>query len=114
MATASQIANLKLRQPNLPAAATDSVIELAIDDAALELPTMGIALTDNRYDKCLSLYALHLLTMANVIKDPVAESVKGVSANYNKKQTKGGSVYEDELIKIIRRTHFPPMVLRNS
>lgn len=115
MATTLQIEQLKLRQPSLPSTVTDSVINIYLDDAALEFEHFGINETDSAYNKMLSLYALHLMTVSGLIADIVSESVKDVSATYNKGQLKPGETfYYQEFMKLLRRRKFPPYILINS
>lgn len=115
MATTLQIEQLKLRQPALPSNVTDSVIEIYLDDAALEFEFFGIGITDKAYNKMLSLYALHLMTLSGVIADVVAESVKDVSATYGKAGLKQGqTVYYNEFLKLLRRRKFPNFILINT
>lgn len=117
MATPTQIANLKLRQPDLSPIVSDAVVDRYLDDAALEMSDyFNIGTTDPSYDKLLSLYALHLMFMSGILKQVTAGSVKDVSETYaNAGSREGGSsVYYDEFMRSLRRRKFPPFVYVNS
>ncbi len=115
MATPSQIESCRLRQPNLPPAVTDAVVNIYLDDASLEFPSFGIATTDPAYDKMLSLYALHLMAMANLISTVASESVKDVSASYVQPVLgPGETVYYQEFKRTLRRRKYPFYILHNT
>jgi hypothetical protein len=115
MATDAQVTNLRLRNPSLPTSVTDDVAKMYLDDAALEFESFGIGITDPAYDKLLSLYALHLMTVIGLIKDVVSESVKDVSASYAQNNLNGAdSFYYREFKRSLRRRKSPFYILHNS
>jgi hypothetical protein len=112
MATQAQIDSLRLRRPNLPASLEDENLSLYLDDAAVEFDRFGIIESDPIYDKCLSLYALHLLTIAGLINDVSSESVKDVSASYALPPLANGDTrYYQEFKKTLRRNKPPGFIL---
>ena len=115
MATSEQVGNVRLRQPSLPSNVTDATINIYLDDAAQEFPSFGIETSNSAYQNMLYLYAMHLMTMAGILKDISSESVKDVSASYNV-GTLGseGSVYYAEFKKLLRRRKSPFFILKST
>lgn len=112
MANTSLVTAFKGRHPSL--SLTDETISLYLDDSIVEMPRFGIGETDSDYDKLVTLYTAHLMSVAGLIKQTTSESVKDVSATYRNPNIKEGSTYYTEFVRTLKRRSHVPWVIHQS